>query len=197
MAGGAFQFLDPGPLVENDLELIAPSPEWVDEVLLACRHPLTQKLDPNQSLTSRQQLLDFLKSAPGGRQPADESHAPSYHFWMRWREQYHPTVRMAGGLGLRIGETPELELYSGHIGYHVYPPARGRHFAERACRLLLPLARRHRLRQLWITCNPDNVASLRTCQRLGARLVEIIPIPASHPFYARGEREKCRFLVEL
>jgi len=194
---GVFQFLDPGPLIDGELELITPSPEWIDEVLLACRHPLTQQLDPNQSLTSRQQLLEFVKGAPGGRQPADAAHSPAYHFWMRWRDRDNLSIRIAGGLSLRIGETPELELYSGHIGYHVYPPARGRHFAERACRLLLSLARRHGLRQLWITCNPDNIASVRTCQRLGARLVETIPIPASHPFYARGEREKCRFLVEL
>ena len=29
-----FQFLDPGPLIDGDLELIAPQPQWVDEALL-------------------------------------------------------------------------------------------------------------------------------------------------------------------
>jgi tagatose 1,6-diphosphate aldolase len=116
---------------------------------------------------------------------------------MRLRDEYQPPVRMAGGVGLRVGYTAELELYSGHIGYHVYPPARGRHLAERACRLLLNLARRHEMSELWITCNPDNFASRRTCERLGAQFVETVLIPADHPFYLRGERAKCRYLLRL
>jgi tagatose 1,6-diphosphate aldolase len=79
----------------------------------------------------------------------------------------------------------------------VYPPARGRHYAERAARLLLPLARRHGMSELWITCNPDNAASRRTCERLGGELVEIVPIPPDHAFYSRGERAKCRYLIRL
>ena len=51
--------------------------------------------------------------------------------------------------------------------------------------------------RLWITCNPDNLASRRTCERLGAKLVETVPIPKTHTFYQRGERAKCRFLLEL
>ena len=37
-------------------------------------------------------------------------------------------------------------------------------------RLLLPLARRHGLQTVWITCNPDNWASRRTCELAGAEL---------------------------
>ena len=51
--------------------------------------------------------------------------------------------------------------FTGHIGYHVYPPARGRHFAERACRMLTPLIRFHQISPVWITCNPDNLPSRR------------------------------------
>jgi tagatose 1,6-diphosphate aldolase len=108
-----------------------------------------------------------------------------------------PAIRIVGGIGLRIGTSAEIEMYSGNIGYHVYPPARGRHFAERACRLVLPLARRHGMERLWITCNPENAASRRTCERLGARLVDIVTIPGDHPFRVRGETAKCRFVIDL
>lgn len=203
MTLATFQFLNPGVLADRELELVRPDERWVDDVLLACRHPLTQRLDPTQAATTRQQLFDLLHIAPQGLQMPDAQRSPAYHFWMRWRRTEtrlfapSPPVRMAGGIGLRIGSTPELELYSGHIGYHVYPPARGRHFAERSCRLLLPLARAHGMDQLWITCNPDNVASRRTCERLGAELMETVRLPRDHPFYARGEREKCRYLLRL
>jgi tagatose 1,6-diphosphate aldolase len=108
-----------------------------------------------------------------------------------------PPVRIAGGIGLRIGNTRDLELYYGHVGYNVFPPARGNHYAERACRLLLPLARAHGLRRLWITCNPDNLASRRTCERLGCTMVDLVHVPAGHPLHLRGEREKCRYRLDL
>ena len=195
-----FTFLDPGPLVDNELQLVAPEPRWVDEVLLSCAHPQTVRDAPAEANMTRGKVLDFLRAAPRGRQGGDPPTArvPAYHFWMVATPGVgDPPVRIAGGIGLRIGTTPEIELYSGNIGYHVYPPARGRHFAERACRLLLPLARRHGMERLWITCNPDNTASRRTCERLGAALIEIVTIPRDHPFRMRGETAKCRYLVEL
>ena len=90
-------------------------------------------------------------------------------------------------------------LVVGVIGLRrcVYPPARGNAYAERSCRLLLPLARRHGLRSLWITCNPDNAASRRTCERLGAVYVDTLPIPPEEPLFARGETHKCRYLLDL
>ena len=195
-----FVFLDPGPLRDGELQLIPPEPRWIDQVLLACHHPLTVRDAPDEAATTRQKLLDFLKIAPMGRQEGDSGagRLPGYHFWMRVDPPVgEPPVEIAGGMGLRIGTNREIELYSGNIGYHVYPPARGRHLSERACRLVFPLARRHGMDRLWITCNPDNIASRRTCERLGGQLVEIVAIPKDHPFRARGETAKCRFLVDL
>jgi tagatose 1,6-diphosphate aldolase len=198
-----FQFLDPGPLIDRELELIAPDERYMDEVLISCQHPLTVRDAPNEANLTRQKLVDFLGIAPGGRQPADISRGwvPAYHFWMRVETPIQtsqgPAVRIAGGMGLRIGANKEIELYSGNIGYHVYPPARGHHYAERACRLVLPLAKRHGLTHLWITTNPDNVASRRTCERLGAQLIDTVTVPKDHPFRSRGEAAKCRYLVRL
>lgn len=195
-----FVFLDPGPLTDGELTLVAPDPRWVDEVLRSCAHPLTVRDAPAEASMTRQKLIEFLKAAPRGRQDGDAAvgRLPAYHFWMLLDPPAgDPPIRIAGGMGLRIGTSPEIELYSGNIGYHVYPAARGRHLSERACRLVLPLARRHGIERLWITCNPDNVASRRTCERLGATLVETVTIPKEHAFRARGETQKCRFLVEL
>ena len=198
----SFQFLDPGPLVDGELELVAPHVRWVDEVVAAAQHPLTRRDAPAESQTTRQRLLDGLSAAPGGRQPADPTRGflPQYNFWMRMHDiPLGPTapLRIGGGVSLRIGTSDPVEMYYGHIGYHVYPPARGRHYAERSCRLLLPLCRRHGLREIWITCNPDNFASRRTCERLGMQLVDVVPVPEDNPLYARGDREKCRYRMVL
>ena len=195
-----FVFLDPGPLIDDELRLIAPQPAWIDEVLRSASHPLTVASEPVEANTNRQKLLDFLRAAPAGRQPGDAStgRVPAYHFWLLADEPVgNPPIRIVGAIGMRIGTTPEIEMFSGNIGYHVYPAARGRRFAERACRLVLPLVCRHGLDRIWIICNPDNIASRRTCERLGARLIDVVTIPKDHPFRSRGETAKCRYLIDL
>jgi tagatose 1,6-diphosphate aldolase len=192
-----FQFFDPGPLIDGDLELIPPDERWIDEVLRTCAHP-AGRLDPSAKVT-RQQIEDYLRAAPGGRyMPGPkESRVPQYQFWMRLREAFNPPVVIAGAIGLRIGDNEDLRLHLGHVGYNVYPAAQGHHYAARACKLLFPLARKHGMRELWITCNPENTASRRTCQHLGAAFVGTVPLPKNHLLYQRGERHKCRYRIDL
>ena len=209
----AFHFLDPGLLRDGELELVAPEPRWVDPLLRACAHPLSAD-DPAAMATTRHRVMDFINAVPRGHQQADRNagRMPAYHFWMRlnrvrldqmngkplphWGEAA-PPIEIAGGIALRVGNSLDLELYVGHIGYNVYPPARGHHYAERSCRLLLGLARAHGLRRVWITCNPDNWASRRTCERLGCQLADIVAVPQDHPLYQRGDREKCRYWIDI
>jgi len=87
------------------------------------------------------------------------------------------TGHRAGEIHLRVGNTEHMRLYGGHVAYGVRPEFRGNHFAARALRLLIPLARRHGLSELWITCNPENIASRRTWELAGAELTEIVDLP--------------------
>jgi predicted acetyltransferase len=103
----------------------------------------------------------------------------------------------AGNINLRLGWDENLTQYAGHIGYGVHEPFRGRHVAARAVNLLKPLARRHGFAHLWITCNPDNLASRRTCEYAGAHFIEIVDLPPGSVYYARGIRRKCRYRLDL
>lgn len=149
-----FVFLEPGRLVEGDLEL----------VLVERRGG-----DPSRGLV------------------------PSYRFEMRTAG----TGRRVGNVDLRIGDTHDLVMYGGHLGYSVLPGYRGHRYAARSCALLLPLAREHGMTRLWITCNPDNIASRRTCKVLGAELVETVEVPPDTAAYRKGERQKLRYKLEL
>ena len=194
MTVATFQFVEPGPLEDGELELVPLEARWIDHVLRAARHPLSRRDAPADAAVTRHQLQEMVQNWPRGHQAADPARGwvPAYHFWMKVRQAGHRTlfggvthrVAIAGGIGLRIGHGDDVELYYGHIGYHVYPPSRGHHYAERACRLLLPLARRHGL-------------SRRTCERLGADLIETVDVPPGHPLHLRGERRKCRYCLDL
>lgn len=118
---------------------------------------------------------------------------PTYRFDMCLRD-VHGRV---GSISLRIANTPHIVNYLGHIGYNVEPKFRGRRLAARSCRLLLPLAKQHALNPLWITCNPDNWASRRTCELAGAHFVEVVDVPPDNPLYAGGERRKCRYRLDV
>jgi predicted acetyltransferase len=127
--------------------------------------------------------------------PADPSRGwvAAYEFVMQAKGAAAP----AGKVSFRAEPHCLLELYRGHIGYDVEPEFRGRHFAERSVRLLFPFIRRHGFPEIWITCNPDNLASRRTCERLGGLLTQVILLPESEDMYIQGDREKCRYRVPL
>lgn len=128
--------------------------------------------------------------SPGDPQ---RSWGPAYHFHMYRRGD----PRIAGSIVLRVSNSDYIANYAGHIGYGVEVPFRGQHLAARACKLLFPLARAHGLNPLWITCNPDNLASRRTCELAGATFVEIVDLPTDLDMYHEGERQKCRYRVDL
>jgi tagatose 1,6-diphosphate aldolase len=120
--------------------------------------------------------------------------------WVPWYEfemRVHGSTDSAGRVSFRVGNNQSIELYGGHIGYQVDPLHRGRHYAERSVRLLFPFIKLHGFKSIWMTCNPDNAASRRTCERLGARFVDIVPLPPNTDMFLRGEREKCRYRLEL
>lgn len=126
----------------------------------------------------------------GDRHPSD---VPAYRFNLIGQE----SDQAIGRINLRIGNTHDIVMYNGHIGYAVNAEHRGHRFAARACRLLFPLARRHGLKILWITCDPANSASRRTCEIVGGTLVEIVDLPEDSEMYQEGERQKCRYRIEL
>jgi len=105
--------------------------------------------------------------------------------------------RRAGIIRLRLAETEELVMYGGQIGYGVDEPFRGRRYAARAVILLLPLARANGMETLWITCDPENVASRRSIEIAGGEFVEIVDIPEYSPMYAQGRRLSCRYRFDL
>ena len=126
------------------------------------------------------------------RIPANQvkRYCPAYYFEMR-----HPGRKtVLGSIRLRVGSTLKLR-YAGHIGYGVHRRFRGHGYAARSCRLLLPLACAHGLTAVWLTVDPQNLPSQKTCTTLGAKYVDTVRLPKTNEQYAQGDRYKRRYRV--
>ena len=148
-----FNFLDPGRLVDGDLELA---------------------------------LVE--------RMPADRARGrvPQYEFEMRRTG----STQAMGTIRLRIGSARKLR-YAGHIGYGVNAECRGHRYAARSCLLILPLARAHGLKAVWLTVDPHNVPSLKTCRIIGAKWVDTVRLLKDDPMYQQGARYRRRLCLDL
>jgi len=129
------------------------------------------------------------------KHPADRlrGYLPVYEFGILLPGKADPI----GFVSLRIGNTNHVEMYAGHIGYRVNEQYRGNRYAAKACNLVKQVAIDHGLKTLWITCNPDNVPSRRTCEILGSEFVEIVDVPEDTAMYREGDRQKCRYRWDL
>jgi predicted acetyltransferase len=88
-------------------------------------------------------------------------------------------------------------MYAGHIGYGIQEEYRGNHYAARACNLIKKVALDHGFSTLWITCNPENYPSRRTCEILACEFVEIVDLPEDTDMYKAGDRRKCRYRWDI
>ena len=118
-----------------------------------------------------------------------------------WLPAYHFDIcdlagTKMGACDLRIGHN-EGVYYGGNIGYGVGEPHRGRHYAGKACLLLFQLAKKHGMDYLYITCNPENTASRKTCEYAGGVLEGVVDVPEDNDMYQRGERKKCIYRFVL
>lgn len=116
---------------------------------------------------------------------------PAYYFAIC----NHEGIRM-GTCDLRIGMNWNI-YFGGNIGYRVEEPFRGRHYAGKACFLLFALAKKHGMKEIIITCNPDNWPSRKTCEYVGGVLEEIVELPMDSDMREAGETHKCIYRISL
>jgi predicted acetyltransferase len=117
-----------------------------------------------------------------------KGYLPAYKYEIRL---HNDQVRI-GRVDLRIGDNKNT-YYGGNIGYEIEELYRGHHYASKACKLVKQVAQAHKMDKVIITCNPHNIPSRKTCENVGARLVEIVELPQDNEMYQLGDRQKCRY----
>ncbi len=93
-----------------------------------------------------------------------------------------------GRCDLRIGMNDYM-YFMGNIGYVIYPPYRGHRYATKATQLLFDIAKEF-MNECIITCNPENVASIKTCEYSGCDFVEEVIVPKDHELIKQFEYVK-------
>jgi predicted acetyltransferase len=87
-------------------------------------------------------------------------------------------TRIVGRVSIRHSLNEFFERVGGHIGYVVVPEFRRRGYATEILRQALKIAReRLGIRRALLTCDDDNVGSIRTIEKNGGRLESIISGP--------------------
>ena len=110
-----------------------------------------------------------------------------------WKITMHNEHHEIGQISYRTGES-RCVFYYGHIGYHIDPPYRGNHYAMKACVMLKNEIRRSGKCSVIITCDPDNLPSRKTCQRLGCMFECVTQVPEDLQKKYDISDKKCRYI---
>jgi predicted acetyltransferase len=125
-----------------------------------------------------------------------DSRTAETHFLARVPEIRYAIHRRSDGLRvgrvhLRVTNDQEFLRAVGHGGYAVDEDHRRKGYAVRAVQLITALARQYRIAPLWILIEPDNVASRRTVERAGFRLLDEIDTAIEAVGLGLGPRMCC------
>jgi predicted acetyltransferase len=140
--------------------------------------------NPPDTLSFEDVRLHFVRIIPGD--PARDF-VPAYHFRIFITDDSD-----VGHINFRVGDTGHVRVCAGHIGFEILEPFRGHRYALKACRAIAPFVRSI-YDVVTITCDRDNLASIRTIELLGANFTDEIPVPPHDPHYQRGSRSKRRY----
>ena len=67
----------------------------------------------------------------------------------------------------------------------------------KALELVLPVAKRHGMERIYLTCDQSNEASRRIIELSGARLLEIAKIPRDYFAWREGIEDHCIYQLDL
>jgi predicted acetyltransferase len=118
---------------------------------------------------------------------------PTSRVLSRYYRMLSSTGEYVGDINLRLDSSQAIIRYAGHIGYEVFAEHRGHRYAAKAVRLMIPIAREHGIDPLWITCDPENVASRRTLELAGAEYIETVSILYNNAIFLAGQSRKRRY----
>lgn len=118
----------------------------------------------------------------------EKGYVPYYHFRV-----IDNTGNNVGHINFRIGNTNHVLFCAGHIGYEIKDMFRGHSYAYHACITIAPFVRSF-YPSVVLTCNPDNLASKITIEKLHCKFLGEHQLDENEQAYKNGERTRNRYL---
>ena len=120
---------------------------------------------------------------------------PTYRFCIKTIDDNN----IVGRCSFRVGDNTNRHIkYGGNIGYDIDEAYRGSKYSLKACKLLLILAKQHDMKSVYITCDPENKASRKICELLGANFVAILDLPEDdYNYINNGRTQHCVYEIEI
>ena len=158
------------------MDLVLRVPTLSEEAEFLRVHQATSPADPNflhsyeEGMSFRRYLEVLAEQERGESLPAN--HVPSTFLFA------FDGTRIVGRVSIRHSLNHHLERVGGHIGYVVVPEDRRQGYATAILRQSLQIARQKLgLTRVLVTCDDDNVGSIRTIEKNGGVLESIVAGP--------------------
>jgi predicted acetyltransferase len=100
-----------------------------------------------------------------------KGHVPYTEYWITEGRHF------LGRISLRHCLNESLERFGGHIGYEIRPSERKKGYGKKALALVLIEARKRGLREVLITCDDDNLGSIRIIEANRGKLIDKVQNP--------------------
>jgi predicted acetyltransferase len=169
------------------MDLVLRVPRQSEEAEFLRAHRATSPSVPNflhyyeEGMSFRRYLEVLAELERGENLPAN--HVPSTFLFA------FAGTSIVGRVSIRHALTPYLERFGGHIGYVVVPEYRRRGYATAILRQSLQVAREKLgLTRVLVTCDDDNVGSIRTIEKNGGVFEDVATPPD-------GDKPKRRYWI--
>jgi predicted acetyltransferase len=146
------------------MRLVTPSGAWQSAFLDMARE--YESAGDRRYSSAIRDFDAYLRNVEAGvrGEGLPEGRVPATEFWL----EHDGTI--IGCARLRLGLTPDLENEGGHVGYDVRPSRRRRGYGTVLLRFALIEARALGIERVRITCDDDNLGSIRVIERNGGVL---------------------------
>lgn len=162
-----------GRVTRPNLTLVAPNVRYRESFLSAIaafqREGLTWWSGGDIPLAERD-FAAFVAKRRADAQDDGSGRIPKTHLWAIVDDAF------VGRIAIFHWLDDALRAVGGHIGYDTLPSMRGRGLATEMLRQALPIARGLGLSRVLLTCDDENVASIRVIEKNGGALERVFVV---------------------
>lgn len=94
-------------------------------------------------------------------------------------------------------DTTRRQYLRGHLSYGVSPVYAGHNYAMKACKLVKRVALAHGFQRLFVGAEYDNIASIRTIEKLGAVPITIDDVPDADILTTLQEEKMAMYVWDI